>query len=152
MTTIYRYQPVIIPGPAGTDYRPRADLPDETTGAALAELATLDGWRYVAVADGATLTVPDELETWEAVTLTDESRDAIKAASPHAKLALAQFAADLRARYTLDDELYFARIATGALMGTYQLQPGEAEQLAAYQQHVEACRLALKARYGALGL
>ena len=139
MTSIYRYQPVITVGPNGTDYRPTG--PDGFDAAeTLTELCELDGWRYVAVPEGVTPNVPAELVTWEPVTLTPELREAIKAASPHAQL-IAQRVIDLiRAKYPLDEELYFARIAVGALQGSYALQPGEAEALAQYQADVEAAR------------
>ena len=76
----------------------------------------------------------------EPVTLTMELREAIKAASPHAQL-IAQRVIDLiRAKYPLDEELYFARIAVGALQNSYTLLPGEAEALAQYQTDVEAAR------------
>lgn len=139
MTQLYRYQPVITPGPTGTDYRPTG--PDGLdAGETLTELGEIDGWRYIAVPDGVTPNVPAELTTWEPVSLTAELREAIKAASPHAQL-IAQRVIDLiRAKYPLDEELYFARIAVGALQGSYSLLPGEAEALAQYQADVEAAR------------
>lgn len=139
MTSIYRYQPVITVGPNGTDYRPTG--PDGLdAGETITELCELDGWRYVAVPEGVTPTVPAELATWEAVNLTSELREAIKAASPHAQL-IAQRVIDLiRAKYPLDEEVYFARIAVGALQASYTLLPGEDEALAQYQADVEAAR------------
>lgn len=139
MTVIYRYQPVITTGPHGTDQRPTG--PDGLdAGETITELCELDGWRYVAVPEGVTPNVQAELTTWEPVTLTTELREAIKAASPHAQL-IAQRVIDLiRAKYPLDEELYFARIAVGALQGSYSLPPGEAEALAQYQDDVEAAR------------
>ena len=132
MTELYRYQPVMIPGPTGTDYRPRAE--------GLTDLAELDGWRYVAVPEGVVPDVPEALTTWEVVTLTTELREAIKLASPHAQL-IAQRVVDLiRAQYPMDEELYFARIAVGALQGSYTLLEGEADALAQYQADVEAAR------------
>lgn len=148
MTSIYRYQPVITEGPNGTDFRPRAESPERT----LTELAVLDGWRYIAVPDGAVVVVPDEIETWEQVILTDEVRDTLKDISSHARLARDQFIDRVRDRYSLDDELYFARISTGKLMGTYEFKSGEVEELALYQQHVENARLDLHVRYEELGL
>ncbi len=138
-TAIYRYQPVITTGPAGTDLRPTSQDGLEV-GETITELCELDGWRYVAVPEGVTPTVPAELATWEAVNLTSELREAIKAASPHAQL-IAQRVIDLiRAKYPLDEELYFARIAVGALQNSYTLLPGEAEALAQYQTDVETAR------------
>ena len=132
MTELYRYQPVMIPGPTGTDYRP--------TGEGLTELCELDGWRYVAVPEGVVPDVPEALTTWEPVTLTTELREAIKLASPHAQLIAQQVIDRIRAKYPLDEELYFARIAMGALQGSYTLLDGEAEALTQYQADVEAAR------------
>ena len=132
MTELYRYQPVMIPGPTGTDYRP--------TGEGLTELCELDGWRYVAVPDGVTPELPAEITTWEAVAVTPELREALKLASPHTQL-IAQRVVDLiRAQYPMDEELYFARIAVGAMQGSYTLLDGEAEALTQYQADVEAAR------------
>lgn len=132
MTELYRYQPVIIPGPTGTDYRP--------TGEGLTDLAELDGWRYVAVPEGVVPDVPEALTTWEPVTLTTELREAIKLASPHAQLIAQRVIDRIRAQYPLDEELYFARIAVGAMQGSYTLLEGEADALAQYQADVEAAR------------
>ena len=132
MTELYRYQPVMIPGPTGTDYRPSAE--------GLTELATLDGWRYVAVPAGAVPDVPEALATWEAVTLTPELRESIKLASPHTQLIAQRVIDRIRAKYPLDEELYFSRIAVGALQGSYTLLEGEADALAQYQADVEAAR------------
>jgi hypothetical protein len=137
--TIYRYQPVVIPGPMGTDYLPTG--PDgEGFHDTLTDLCDCDGWRYVAVPAGITPQVPAELTTWSAVELTAELREQIKQASAHCNLIAQRVIGKIRAVYTLDDELYFARIAVGNLQGTYSLQPGEAEALAQYQLVVEAAR------------
>ena len=132
MTELYRYQPVIIPGPTGTDYRPSAE--------GLTDLAELDGWRYVAVPEGVVPDVPEALTTWEEVDLTPELREAIKLASPHAQLIAQRVIDRIRAKYPPDEELYFARIAVGALQGSYTLLDGEAEALTQYQADVEAAR------------
>lgn len=138
-TQIYRYQPVITAGPAGTDYRVTGPDGDDTADT-LTEIAELDGWRYVAVPEGITSTVPAELTTWEPVTLTDALREQIKVASPHCRLIAERVIDRIRAKYPLDEELYFARIAVGALQGAYALQDGEADALAQYQVDVEAAR------------
>lgn len=132
MTLIYRYQPALTPGPTGTDYRP--------TGDGITELCERDGWRYVAVPEDSTPELPAALTTWEPVDLTPELREAIKLASPHAQLIAQRVIDRIRARYPLDEELYFARIAVGALQGTYTLLEGEAAALAQYQLDVEAAR------------
>ena len=136
---IYRYQPAIIPGPQGHDPRPAG--PDgEDYRDTLTDLCELDGWRYVAVPDGVTPELPAEITTWEAVAVTPELRESIKLASPHAQLIAQQVIDRIRAKYPLDEELYFARIAMGALQGSYTLMDGEAEALTQYQADVEAAR------------
>lgn len=151
MTSIYRYQPVITTGPHGTDLRPTG--PDGLdAGETITELCELDGWRYVAVPEGVTPTVPAELATWEAVNLTSELREAIKAASPHAQLIAQRVVELICAKYPLDEELYFARIAVGALQNSYTLLPGEAEALAQYQADVEAAREWGRAERAKIGL
>lgn len=152
MTAIYRYQPVITEGPNGTDFRPRPEASDSAAGAAITDLAVMDGWRYVAVADGAVVVVPEQIETWEQVILTGELRDALKESSPHCQIARDQFIERVRERYSIDDELYFARIATGKLMGVYEFKTGETDELVLYQQHIEHARLDLHGRYRELGL
>lgn len=139
MTQIYRYQPAITPGPQGTDPRPAG--PDgEDYHDTLTELCELDGWRYVAVPDGVTPSVPAAIDTWAAVDLTPELREAIKAASPHTQLIAERVIGRIRERYPLDEELYFARIAVGALQGSYSLLDNEAAALAQYQSDVEVAR------------
>ena len=150
-TTLYRYQPVVTTGPAGTDHRPTG--PDGFDAAeTLTELCELNGWRYVAVPEGVTPNVTAELATWEPVTLTPELREAIKAASPHAQLIAQRVVELIRAKYPLDEELYFARIAVGALQNSYTLLPGEAEALAQYQADVEAAREWGRAERAKIGL
>ena len=138
-TAIYRYQSAATPGPTGTDPRPRG--PDGLAASeTLTELVELDGWRYVAVPDGVTPELPAEITTWEPVTLTTELREAIKLASPHTQLIAQRVIDRIRAKYPLDEELYFSRIAVGALQGSYTLLEGEADALAQYQADVEAAR------------
>lgn len=144
MTTLYRYQPVITPGPGGTDYRPFAE--------GAIELCTLDGWRYVTIPENTQPDVPVQLTTWMSVELTPELREAIKTNSPHCKLARDRFIETIRAKHSLDDELYYARIATGSILGAYKLQDGEAEILSAYQADVEAARETLHTHYSEWGL
>lgn len=151
MTTIYRYQPARTPGPNGNDPRPLGPDGDGYADT-LTELCELDGWRYVSVPDAVVPHVPADLVTWQLAPLDDALREAIKAASPQVRLARERCVQAIRASYSIDDELYLARIATGAQMGTYTLQAGEAGRLAGYQAHVEACRADLHLTYAELGL
>lgn len=148
MPTIYRYIPVIIPGPNGTDYRPFAN----SNGPPLVELCELDDFRYVVAPDSIEVVVPEEITTWEPVTLTDQLREKLKVVSHYCELARVRFIETIRAKHSLDDELYYARIATGAMMGTYVLQLSEHELLTKYQADVEAARVALHETYSEFGL
>ena len=134
---IYKYQPVITEGPNGSDYHP--SITDTTAETTLTELCTLAGFRYFSTDDIAGITVPEEL-TVEAVELTSELRETIKATSPHTQIIAQQVIDKIRAKYPLDEELYFARIAVGALQGTYDLLPGELDAITQYQLDVEVAR------------
>jgi hypothetical protein len=133
MTTIAKYQPVSDPY---TTYRVSSDNLETP----ITELCELDGWRYLSIPDDITPVIPAQITTYETVELTDALRETLKATSPHAKLIAQRVIDRIRAQYPLDDELYFARIAVGALQGSYTLLPGEAEALAQYQVDVEAAR------------
>jgi len=151
MTTLYRYQPATTPGPYGTDYRPQGPDGDGPTDT-LTELCTLDGWRYVSVPDGADYIIPDEITTWEPVTLTDALREQIKATSPHTRLIAERVIEQIRAKYSIDDELFIARISVGALRQTYNQSADEETLIADYQTDVEAAREWGRARRAELGL
>lgn len=113
------------------------------TDAGCQELCTLDdGYTYVSVPTGVTLPeqIPEIAATLVTVTMTDPLREAIKAASTHCQLIAERVIEQIRTKYTVDDELYIARIAVGALQGSYTLQPGEAELIATYQADIEASR------------
>lgn len=118
------------------------------------ELCTLDGYTYVAVPDGVVL--PDQpteiAATVEPVTLTDELREQIKAASPHCQLIAQRMVDQIRAQYSVDDELFYARIMIGAAAGMYEFQSGELDEVAAFKTHVETVREWGRAARAALGL
>jgi hypothetical protein len=137
--TLYRYQIVCTGGAFGTDYRVTGPDGDGYTDT-LTELYELDGWRYVAVPDNITPTIPAEIDTWEPAVLTDELQAQIESASPHCRLIASRVVEQIRARYTLDDELYLARISVGALRGTYSPSADELARIDTYQIDVEAAR------------
>jgi len=118
------------------------------------ELCTLDGVTYVAVPDG--ITLPEQpaqiADTVTTVILTPELREAIKAASPHVQLITKRMQDKIRARYSAEDEMYFARIGTGAALGKYAFEPGEEAALAEYGAHVEGVRQWGRAERAKLGL
>ena len=130
---IYRYQPHIIEGPFGTDYRPSGTENNQPL-----ELCTLNGYRYIS-GNINELIVPEQI-TLELVELTPELKEELKANSHYLQLIASRVIERIRAKYPRDEELYFARISVGALQGTYTLQPGEAELLQQYQVDVEEAR------------
>ncbi len=117
------------------------------------ELATLaDGYTYVAVPDSVTLPEQPEQITVEPFTLTPELREQIKAVSPHCALIAERTEAKIRARYSSNDEAYFARIASGASLGLYEFEPGEQDKLIVFGLYVEQCRQWARAERAKLGL
>ena len=141
---IYRYARTIVPGPNGTVTRHNAGDGE------LVELATMDGYTYVSQQGDIPQQPPGV--TLEPVVVTDELRAALRTESPILRQIDASTATAVRERYTLDEELYFARISVGALMGTYVLCPGEQELLGGYQMFVETARAEAQAKREALGL
>lgn len=147
MTTIYRYTKISNQYTTHTLATP--------TDSGCTELCTLDdGYTYVAVPDGVTLTEqPEEIAaSVEAVTVTPELREAIKVASPHCRLISERMIEQIRARYSVDDELFYARIMIGAGSGLYEMQPGEIDEVAAFKTHVETVREWGRAQRDILGL
>lgn len=121
----------------------RLKEPDTLDGPKCTELCTLDGLTYVSVPDGVTLP-EDQPETaknsLESVTLDGELREKIKAASPHCQLIADRVIERIRAKYTADDELFYARILLGEQMGRYTMSPAEKAEVDAFIHHVEATR------------
>lgn len=118
------------------------------------ELCTLDGVTYVAVPEGVTL--PEQpaqiADTLQEVALTPELREQIKTASPHCAFIAERMQAQIRARYSAEDEMYFARIGTGVALSKYAFETGEEAALAEYGAHVEGVRQWGRAERAKLGL
>jgi hypothetical protein len=130
-----------------TPDRQEADAPQVT------ELATLeDGYTYVAVPDGVTLPEQPTQITVEPVTLTPLLREQIKAASPHCELIAKQMQDRIRSNYSLEDEMYFARIGVGAANGLYQPDSSEFQAMTVFGEFVEAVRQWGRAERAKLGL
>lgn len=153
MPVIVRYQ---IVSDALTTHRLREPSDPLMDGPRCTELCTLDdGYTYVSVPDGVTL--PEDqpasvAASLEPVTLTDELREQIKAASPHTQLIAQRVIDKIRERYSVDDELYFARIMIGAQAGLYTLEPGELDEVTAFKTWVETARQWGRDQRAALGL
>lgn len=75
-----------------------------------------------------------------AVTLNPVLREAIKQASPHCRLIAQRMVEKIRAIYSLDDEMYFARIGVGAANGMYKPTNDELQLLTAFGEFVEGVR------------
>lgn len=107
------------------------------------ELATIDGITYVSIPDTAILPAnqADEIQaSVTLVTLTPALIAAIKASSPHVKLISERMIEQIRAAYTIDDEMYFARIGIGKSNGLYTPTADELTELSAFGVFVEGVR------------
>jgi hypothetical protein len=58
----------------------------------------------------------------------------------------------IRAEYSIDDEMFFARIGVGAATGMYTPTPGEQADMAAFGAFVESVRQWGRAERAKLGL
>lgn len=120
-----------------------------------AELATIDGTTYVALPVGAALPAdqPTEIASSIAtVTLDPVLREQIKAASPHCKLIAQRMIEQIRAAYSIDDEMYFARIGVGAATGMYQPTSDELQAMTVFGEFVESVRQWGRQQRAELGL
>lgn len=108
------------------------------------ELATVDGTTYIAMPDGVTLSSdqPEEISTSivNPAALDSELRAAIKSASPHCSLISARMIDQIRGAYSIDEEMYFARIGVGAATGLYSPTSDEMQELTVFVEFVEAVR------------
>jgi hypothetical protein len=119
------------------------------------ELATIDGITYVSIPDAATLPSiqPDEIKASIAlVTITPALTAAIKAASPHTKLISARIIEKIREQYTVDHELYLARIGVGQQQGLYTPTASELQEIKDFGVFVEGIRTWGNAERAKLGL
>lgn len=150
MISIVSYQKVITPVTTYTLRVPdNAGVDDATR---CTELATLGDVTYVAIPAGVTLPEQPTQITVTPVTLTDSLKEQIKAASPHVSLIAERMLQKIRAAYTPEDEMYFARISIGVLSGQYVFETGEQAAVAAYGAHVEGVREWGRTQRAALGL
>jgi len=134
-------------------------LPDAPQGQQAAqELCTLsDGRTVVALFAGHTLpanqpaAIAASIETLPNP-LPDDLKEQIKAASPHVKLIAKNMIDKIRAVYSLDDEMYFARIGVGAATGMYTPSASELAEMTAFGAFVETVRNWGRAERAKLGL
>ena len=79
-------------------------------------------------------------------------REQIKAASPHVKLIAQRMIDQIRASYSIDDEMYFARIGVGAASGMYTPSTGELSEMTVFGEFCEAIRQWGRAERAKLGV
>lgn len=112
-----------------------AALPDDAI-----ELATLDTTTYVSTPDAAVLpSQPAEITLTEVV-LDAPLRTAIKTASPHCRVISEQMIEKIRNAYTIDDEMFYARIGVGAATGMYVPTADEMQDMQVFGEFVEGVR------------
>lgn len=143
---LYRYTPYTTPGPNGTSLRFRAG----DSGAQ--ELAEFDGHAYVHVPDGAAIPEQPTEIAWQAITPDAALLARIKAESRPVQLIAQAMIEKIRASYSIDDEMFFARIGVGAATGMYQPTPGELQEMTVFGEFVESVRRWGRAERSKLGL
>jgi hypothetical protein len=138
---ILKYQKIIEKFTDGSSTTHRLQEPDYQEGSTrCTELCTIGFDTYVHVPDDLVLPEQPDVLDMEAVSLTPELREEIKAASPHVRLSYKRLQERIRSRYSVEDEQYLTRISIGDLAGTYTMQEDEPTLVAAYQAWVEECR------------
>lgn len=150
MPSIYSYQKYIT-----NEVTKVLKLPNDNQSAPLCtELATIDGITYVSVPDNIQLPADQPKEIANSIKqeeVTDSLRNLIKAHSPHCKLIADRVIEQIRARYSVDEEQYYARIGLGVALNIYEFQPGERDALLQFGNYVEQCRQWGRDQRGKLG-
>ena len=139
MAKIYQYQKA---SDDFTEYR--------VQGEGVNELCTIDGITFISVTNE--LPAYDERLTVTETVLTAELLSQIKGSSPHVALINERIKSKIREKYDAEDEMYFARISIGTMMGAYTFQAGEQEAVLAYGAFIESIRQGGRAEKEALGL
>ena len=121
------------------------------------ELATLpDGRTVVMLPDGLALPTEQPAEVASTIEhlspLAADVREQIKAASPHVALIAERMIAMIRDAYSIDDEMYFARIGVGAATGMYTPTSDELQAMTVFGEYVESVRQWGRAERAKLGL
>lgn len=117
------------------------------------ELCELDGATYVTVPEDAGPMPEQHPEiTLEPVIVDAGLRDALLAQSRACQLIAQAIIDNIRAKYSIDDEMYFARIGVGTSTGLYTPSEGEMQEMAIYGQHVESVREWGRQQRAVLGL
>lgn len=122
------------------------------------ELATLPDGRTIVALFGAydlpagqPALIADSIEHLS-LPLSSELRDQVLECAPSMRLIAKRLVEHIRAKYSVDDEAYFNRIAVGQLMGLYQMSASEQSLVQAYGARAEEARAIAKAARAAYGL
>lgn len=123
MSSIVRYQKFI-----DAVYTVEISLPVDEQGQRVGqEIATVDGYTYVSLPDGATLPAQPAEITVEPVTVTETVKAEISAASPHVQLINQRVKEMIAQQYSIEDEIKLIRTAPS-------------EEFDIYNDFAEACR------------
>jgi len=151
MPSIISYQKYITP-----QITRNLNLPVDSENNVLGtELATIGTLTYISLPNGAALPTVQPAEIADSITpvaLTDELKEAIRAASPHIALINQRMIEQIRSTYSIDDEMYFARIGVGAATGLYTPSANEMNELTVFGEFVESVRQWGRDKRGELGL
>ena len=150
---IYKYEPVVTSGPNGTDYRPRLISNNiNELNSNIIDLCFYEGFRYVSIPTEVQFEVPEEIsQSWIEVVLNEASSEALKKECFIVKIINDRLIEKIRKKYSLNDELYYARITSGSLLGTYIMANDEEQMIAQYQVDIENYRAQAKAERIELG-
>lgn len=117
------------------------------------ELCTLEGETYVSSPAVDVDAQPEQvMGSIQQVEVTPDLRSRILAESPHCKLIASRMIERIRSAYTIDDEMYFARIGVGTALGIYQPGSDEMQEMTAFGEFVEGVRQWGREQRAELGL
>ena len=145
---IYRYKKIITEGANGTTIY--AKFPEDDDNGK--ELCAIDGYTYFHIPDNVTLPEQHPEIVIEDVALTDQLKEQIKKESRECQLIDMRMQEMIRAKYTAEDEMYYARIGTGKALGVYEFQSGEESAVLDYGNFVESVRQWGRAERAKIGL
>lgn len=141
----YQYQRYVKTGPAGFTLsfeNIEDEFDSDNNERKFVEVAEINGIHYVYVPDDLIDKIPkqDSKIKWKAVKITDKLKAEIKENSRLCALIEEQMQEKIRAKYSLEDELYLNRICSGVMLGAYKFEDGEQEAVLNFGAFVEEVR------------
>ena len=146
MALIYKYKEVKATSPNEATLSFKND--NEATAT---QLCQIDGWSYVSIPDLATIPEQHNEIQYQVAVIDELLAEQIKNESRVFQLIDKRFKDKVRAKYSIDDELYFARINIGALTNRYTMRAGESDEVDAFGVYVENARDEAKQERAVLG-